>query len=179
MMALTVPFVMEIAMLSDQPPNSEGVVTSFDERGLIYIETIGIGQDEDELRDYFEGRTLDPDVLRENNINIDIDEIINRGVIPRDDGDLLYVTQRGSVSTRGYSGKGITALVLVDCPQDSRSRMAIWFAPDPSPDSPVDELELAGTPADEAELGRFMQQFRFCDSRADGSCRQWLTWACG
>jgi hypothetical protein len=59
-------------------------------------------------------------------------------------------------------GEGITALVLVDCPGDRRSRMAIWFAPDPSPDLPIEDLELTGTPADEDELGRFLSPFRFC-----------------
>ena len=66
------------------------------------------------------------------------------------------------VSAQGYSGEGITALVLIDCPNDRRSRMAIWFAPDPSPGSAIDELDLTGTPADEAELGRFMSPFSFC-----------------
>ncbi len=161
--AFTVPFVMETAILTDREPNADGMITGFGERGLIYLEMIRMGQDQDELRAFFEGRTSDPTVLRRNNINIDVDEIIGRGVIPTDESTLMYVTQRGSVSAHGVSSDGITSLMLVECPQDKRARVAIWFGPDASPDSgPATAAELTGTPADEAAMREFMGHFRVC-----------------
>lgn len=162
MVAFSIPFLMDVAILSGQAPDEKGVIRDLGERGLIYVQFIRAGQDEQELRDYFDGKTSDPHVLRENNIDIDADEIIRRGVVPLADATLMYVAQRGRVSAEGVEGEGLTSMCLIDCPADKRLRMAIWFVPDPSPDSPVAELDLTGTPADEAALAEFMGRFRFC-----------------
>ena len=122
----------------------------------------GVQLDDQELRDYFEGKTDDPRVLRDNNIDVDVDEIITRGIVPLDAATLMYVAQRGSVSTQGFKGEGVTSVTLIDCPDDKRLRMAIWFGPDPDPGLTADEADLTGTPADEAALVEFMGGFRFC-----------------
>jgi hypothetical protein len=164
MVALTVPFdVLQIAILTDREPGSDGMIQSFGDRGLIYLRLIRVGQQGEELRDYFEGRTSDARVLRDNNINIRVDEIITRGTIGHGDGTLMYVAQRGSITAQSHSGEGITALCMIDCPGDKRMRMAIWFTPDPDPDAEIEDLDLTGTPADEAVLAEFMDRFRFCD----------------
>jgi hypothetical protein len=163
MVAFSIPFVLDIAILSDREPGSDGMIRDFGERGFIYIQFIRAGQDEQDLRDYFEGRTSDPRVLRDNNINIDVDEIIARGVIALDDASLMYVAQRGSVQAQGFKGEGITSLTLIDCPEDKRLRMGVWFTPDPAPEAAVGEMDLTGTPADEAALAAFMGRFRYCD----------------
>ncbi len=162
MVAFSIPFLMDVAILSAQEPDEKGVIRDFGERGLIYVQFIRAGQDEQELRDYFEGKTSDPRVLRENNIDIDADEIIGRGVVQLADATLMYVAQRGRVSAQGFEGGGVTSLGLIDCPADQRLRMAIWFGPDPSPGWSVEEVDLTGTPADEAALAEFMGRFRFC-----------------
>ncbi len=106
LVAFSVPFVMETAILSDQEPDGSGVVPSYD-------------------------------------------------------ATLMYVAQRGSVSTQGMSADGITAVVLIQCPNDKRGRMALWFGPDPDPGAELDPGALAGTPGDEAEIARFMGNFDF------------------
>jgi len=164
MFAFSIPFVLKTAILSDEEPGADGVVSGFGERGLIYVQLLNLGQDEQELRDYFEGKTSDVRVLRKNGINVDMDEIIQRGSVPLEDSTLMYVAQRGSVSTQGYSGKGITSVILIDCPDDEKRRMAIWFGPDPDPGSSGDELQLAGTPADETAMAEFLGGFHFCRS---------------
>ncbi len=160
--AFTVPFLMETAILSDREPGPDGEIHGLGDRGLVYVELIRMRHDERELRDYFEGKTSDPGVLRRNDINIDVDEIISRGVIPTDEATLMYVSQRGSVSAQGMSTDGVTSVVLIDCPQDKRGRIAIWFGPDPDPGVPADRLDLSGTPADENALRQFLGHFRFC-----------------
>ena len=120
-------------------------------------------QDEQELRDYFEGKTDDPGVLRDNQINIDVDEIIGRGVITDEEAALMYVAQRGSLSTHGHSSEGLMSLVMVDCPGDSKMRMAIWFGPDPRTEgAEAEQADLTGTPADEAAIAGFMSHFNLC-----------------
>lgn len=164
--AFSVPFVMRFAILSDRPPDSTGQVRALGQRGLIYIEFLHLGQDEQALGDYFAGRTDDPRVLRDNKIKIDVDEIIGRGVLERPDATLLYVSQRGTVAAHGFSGHGITSVILVDCPDDARMRTAIWFGPDSAPGKTAGAPELVGTPADPAAIGEFMGNFRFCGKPA-------------
>ena len=162
MVALSVPFLMDIAILSDREPDAEGKVDGFDERDLIYVKMIRMGQDKDELRDYFEGRTDDPAVLRDNGIRVDVDELIGRGAFTSGDARLMYVAQRGNVSVQGRRGEGITSVVWIECEQDSRMRIAIWFGPDPDPEATAEELDVTGTPADEAALREFLGGFHFC-----------------
>jgi hypothetical protein len=43
--------------------------------------------------------------------------------------------------------------------------MAIWFAPDPDPKTPVASANFSGSPADEGALREFMGRFRLCQKR--------------
>lgn len=164
MVALTIPFVMKIAVLSDRAPGQDGQIHGIGERGFFFIEMINTGQNEEELRGYFEGETSDPGVLRDNNINIDVEEIIDRGILTQGPARLMYVAQRGSVSTQGFRGEGLTALVLVDCPSDEKMRMAVWFGPDTANTAgeTPEEPGLAGTPADPNAIAAFLGRFRLC-----------------
>jgi hypothetical protein len=158
----SVPYVMDVAILSDEAPDPDGRMEDLGDRALIYVQMIRTGQDEQALRDWFLGRTTDPKVLADNHINVDVDEIVGRGVLELNGASLMYLAQRGRVTTQGYSGSGIASIVLIDCPADDRTRMAIWIVPDEKPDVPVAEVDWTGTPADPEELGRFLGGFRFC-----------------
>lgn len=184
--AFSVPFVMEMAVLSDREPDADGNVEGFDERGFIYVQMLGIGQDEQQLRDFFEGRTDDYGVLEDNGMNLDIEEILDRGVfeLEGEDARAMYVTQRGSIAVEGGRGRGLTGMALIDCPDDERRRVALWFGPDPAraaaggaetaagaesadsdaaaDSSPAGEISLAGTPADPDALRAFLANFRYC-----------------
>jgi hypothetical protein len=131
-MGFSVPFLMEAAILSDKPPGASGEPQSLGERGFIYFKFIAAGQDQKELKDYFEGKTNDPAVLRKNNINIQSSEILRRGVVEVGGQNLLYLSQRGSVNFQGNAQQGLSAFILVECKGDQRFRMGIWFAPDPT-----------------------------------------------
>lgn len=50
----------------------------------------------------------------------------------------------------------------VDCPGDKRARLGIWFAPDPAPGRPNDEVELAGTVGDPEKIREFVGHFELC-----------------
>ncbi|HTQ78970.1 MAG TPA: hypothetical protein VMM92_03155, partial [Thermoanaerobaculia bacterium] len=57
---------------------------------------------------------------------------------------------------------GIVTLFLVDCPDTRRTRLGLWFGPDPHPDKPAAADDLTGSPADPQALAQFAGHFRFC-----------------
>jgi hypothetical protein len=165
---------MEMAMLSDRPPDASGRSRGVGERGFFYVRTLANNQNRQELRDYFEGRSDDPEVLRRNNIRLHREgDVLRRGVIDMaQDMKLMYMSQRGALDMSESRAQGITTVMLVECAGDSRQRMGIWFGPDParparstaSPRAAVEseEMDLTGTPADESAIREFMAHFRLC-----------------
>jgi hypothetical protein len=155
---LSIPFFMDMAMLSDEPPGADGQLREMGERSFIYMNMLGQGKDQQELREYFEGKRDDAEALRRINVNVRGKEVLKRGVIDQEGHQVLYLAQRGDVSIQGKRRSGITTTLLVQCPKDSRMRMGIWLGPDAGED------DLAGTPADEAAIKTFMSHFRPCGS---------------
>jgi hypothetical protein len=175
---MSVPFVMDMAMLSDVEPDfnnpQQRQRSGLGQRGFIYIRTLSAGNDKQQLRDYFEGRSDDADVLRRNNIHIDRrGEVLKRGVIDMpEDLKLMYVSQRGEMEMAAAHTRGITTMMLLDCPRDTRQRFGIWFGPDPgaaagksgAAENEAARVDLTGTPADETAIREFMDHFRVCGS---------------
>ncbi len=167
--AMKIPFIMEMSIISNQPRNEwqEGEDADNDpklgNKGMIYISFFFRGKKQQELQDYFEGKTNDPDVLRENNINVDTKEIIDRGVFQLEDQSFLYFTQRGDINLdQGRSEDGIATILLVSCESDTKTRMAILYEPDPDPSAALTDLDLTGTICDINEVKNFMGYFKFC-----------------
>lgn len=160
--AFSVPFALRTAILSSRPLEAGEAEPDLGGRGFIYVDTLGWGMDEAALRDFFEGRTDDPSVLEDSGIDLEIEEIIDRGIIRGAAADLWYLAQRGGLEMDDYSGGGIVAAIFVDCPGDQRRRFGLWFVPDPAPEAPVERLDLAGTPADPVAIEAFMGSFSLC-----------------
>lgn len=161
---IQIPFVMDMAILSDQPlPEGDPDDAEFGERGFIYFKMITFGSQQQELRDFFEGRTDDPDVLRENNIDLRVREVVGRGEAEHPGSEVLFVAHRGRVRALGSSAnEGLISTILIDCPDDERMRMGIWFGPDPDPEAEPDALDLTGTVGDAQEITSFLAPFRPC-----------------
>lgn len=161
LVAMTIPFIVKLAILSDEEPGADGRVERFGERGYIYLDFLRLGNQE-ELLDFFEGRTDDPRVLRRQNINLRLEEQLARGEIEREDVKVLWVAHRGEVTLSTGSGEGITTMLLFECEKDRRQRLGIWFGPDPDPEAAAEALDLAGTNADPAAITGFLEPFRPC-----------------
>lgn len=175
-MGMSVPFVMDMAMLSDVEPDfrdgrqQQQVVLG--QRGFIYLRVLAAGQDRQQLRDYFEGRTDDAEVLRRNHIRVGRrGEVIRRGVLDMDEGaKLMYLAERGEVDVAQSRMQGITTMMLLDCRHDDkRQRFGIWFGPEPraaeakgGAGTAAARADLAGTPADEDAIRDFMGHFDLC-----------------
>lgn len=167
MMAFKIPFLMQVAVLSGGDIGPDGGPGSLGDRGLLYVQLLDSVHDRRAMRDFFEGRSTDPAALSELPIQVEIGEILGHGVLPRDDATLLWLAQRGHAAVEGFQAEGVTALILVECPGDEKTRLAIWFAPDPAPDRPAAETDFAGTPADPEALESFMGHFRLCDHSSE------------
>ena len=164
MIGLSIPLLMDMAMLSDREPGVDGQVHGPAQRGFIYVRILSADSDEKELRDYFEGKTNDDSVLRRNKINVHVrdQEVIRRGVVETNGYPVMYVAQRGDMQMNETRSRGVHNLMLVDCPQDERMRMGIWFGPDPDVQAPVATANFQGTPADEKALTAFLGHFHLC-----------------
>jgi hypothetical protein len=168
----SIPFLVDIAMLSDREPGPEAQGTErrmgsrrrmFDRRGFVYVVLPSWGSHR-QLDDFVEGRGDSPDELRRIGIRVESEKPIERGNLQIDEADLQYVAQRSVLHVDQGTFDGISTLILVRCPGSSRERLGIWFAPDPHPETPVAEANFAGTPADPGEIRRFMSHFSPCGS---------------
>jgi hypothetical protein len=66
-------------------------------------------------------------------------------------------------ATAGESTPGILSILAFDCPgEDSWHRLGVWFAPDPAPERPADEVDWSGGPGDPAAIADFLGRFELC-----------------
>jgi hypothetical protein len=163
-LALSIPLVMDMAILSDRVPRSGEDLVGSGQRGFMYVRTLSEGANEKELRDYFDGKTNDDSVLRRNKVDVQIrdQEVIRRGVVETNGYPVMYLAQRGDLQMNETRNRGVHTLLLVDCPQDKRMRTGIWFGPDPDPSAPVATAKFESTPADEKALTAFLGHFHLC-----------------
>ena len=164
MVALSIPFLLETVIITDAEPDENGRVDRFGERGFIYLKTLSVGEQEQELRDFFEGKTDESQILEQTSVRVDARELVARGTIEESDRTLRWAAYRGEIDNRRRSdfGEALNAMIMVECPGAERVRMGIWFGPDPDPDTPASEADFTGTVADEAEIQRFMSNFDVC-----------------
>jgi hypothetical protein len=164
MIGLSIPLLMDMAMLSDREPGPDGQAHGPGQRGFIYVRVLSADSNEKELRDYFDGKTNDDSVLRRNKVNIHVrdQEVIRRGVVETNGYPVMYLAQRGDLQMNETRSQGVHSLLLVDCPQDERMRMGIWFGPDPDAQAPVATADFQGTPADVNALTAFLGHFHLC-----------------
>ena len=156
----------EGVMLVDHPPGPAGELSGFAERAFVYTRTWFHGVPDSGIRAFVVGDKDDPSGVRVGPFGIGTNAIIRRGMLNLVGGTILYCAQRGELSDDSNHRLGLQVVTLIDCPEDSNLRTALWFGPDPSPGTPVAQLDLTGTVADEKELRIFLSNFRVCGPRS-------------
>ena len=160
-LAMSIPFLMDLVILSNEIRVAEGDVNMGGD-GLIYMKLLWGAKQNQELRDFFEGKTNDPRALRDANINLGTQEIITRGAFDLDDQRFLYLVQRGDIQTDHGDSEGLSTVFLVQCGSESKMRLGIRYGSDPTPAMPAEDLDLTGTVGDVEMLQTFLSHFRFC-----------------
>jgi hypothetical protein len=161
-LAVSVPFVMDLAILGDREPEGGKNARLFDRRGFVYIRTLR-HRNAAEIESFFEGKAKVDQIVPGAGVEISGGKEIARGLLERSDLKIRYLSKTGTLTTRGESIAGITSFLLFECPGDSRSRMGIWFGPDTSEGKTGPE-RYAGTPADESAIREFTSHLFPCAS---------------
>jgi hypothetical protein len=148
-------------------------------RGLIYVYTRNNWR---HLDAYRSGERDPHSVAQELGARIRSGAPIGNGEMTLDGMELYYWSQRGSVEFHKVTSSGPTwhvdtdvdpgfdfpddglyTLVFVRCDNDPRQRVAIWTAPDLSPESPPEEVDYGGTPADPDRIRSLFSSFEICN----------------
>jgi len=164
-MSLSVPALMDVAVLSSQSPDAPRTEPSEELRMFVYMFLkMSPASEQEQLRKYLEGQSEDASVLARNGVRLGSGEIVARGVLPLEDRRVLYAIQRGELSTQHSErqGPGLNSIIFLECPGQSRLRMGLWMASDPDPETPFNELDLKGTPADPEAIRTFMSHLNPC-----------------
>jgi hypothetical protein len=166
-MSLSVPALMDTAVLSTRAPDGPPSGQPGGERVFLYlfIKPASV-KDREDLRKYLEGESQDASVLARNNIHVGQNELIGRGVLALEGRRVLYLAQRGELQTQHGrdedQGPLLNSIFFIECPGQNRLRMGLWMAPDPAPGQPLEQLDLKGTPVDPEAMRTFMSHINPC-----------------
>lgn len=153
--------VMQTTILTDAPMLPDGGF-EVGERGHLFAYIRVMANDNNKkARDFLAGKDPDPSALGQSGIKLDASDVVKRGALTLDGRKLSYVTARGVMGVGGDGRPGLNTHVLFECPGEAL-HLGIWSQGDPAPDKKNEELELAGTVADEAELARFLAPMNPC-----------------
>lgn len=174
---LSVPFFMDMAILSTEPTEGEAdaeeelpleapdgdehferALEGLGEGALFYLRIPGYlwqNQDGDDWDQF----------LQSDNIDIDRTEVVASGEVRLDEMDLTFTAYGGQMEGHDDDREGIFSVMLIDCanPKDNRGRFAIWFEADDRDPALMTEEDLVGTPADPDAMAVFMEYLHPCE----------------
>lgn len=160
----SIPFVQQMAMLSDREPEPGETITgpadAFGRRGFVYLEAISTGDRARELTEYFEGRAEESEFFGDIDGRFQAVDELSRGSVRAGGAEVRYLAERGRMAIGDDAFPAVLARLLMTCADSSRLRVGMWF--EPAPPGSAEEA-ARGTPADPAELRRFLDHFRLCE----------------
>ena len=170
--SLSVPFLLQTAMLGSREPTAQDAETrnrepEIGERGFLYVNSrtpfFSSKDASGALTSSGEGKSS---TLKTANIEIQTSAVLGKGRVEAGGQEVDYTVHRGTVTTGETGRPALAAMLRVDCPQDDRLRMGLWFVPDPAPDRKPEGAAFAGTPADPEAIREIAGYFRFCPEAA-------------
>jgi hypothetical protein len=162
-LSVSIPFLMDMAILGDREPEFGKDAKLFDKRGFIFVKTIK-PRDDAKLDAWLEGKGEDKEMVPGSGVDVVEGQEIGRGTIEREDMKVHYVAQRGALNVHGQSVDGISSFLVIECPGDNKFRLGIWFGPDLDPPESAGSAGFSGTPADESAIREFLSHFAPCAS---------------
>ena len=165
MMTLSIPLMMDMALLGDKEPLADGGFTDFD-RGFMYFRVIA-NEQSNRAKDFFDGKDNDTSALKGSGVNVDAKDILRRGALKTASGTTVkYVATRGTMDTQGQrqheSKSGLNTVMYFECPGDTAVRLGVWMMKDADPDLATEQLKLEGTVADEGQIAGFIKPLTPC-----------------
>lgn len=161
--SLSIPLLMQTTVLTDRPALADGGFGLTENAHTFSYFKIIANENTRRARDFFGGKETDPQALAQSGINIDAKDIVKRGQLTVENRKFSWVASRGRVDTGGEgSGEGINNAILFECVGDDALQVGVWSQKDPAPEKAIEELDLTGTVADEAELARLLKQVNPC-----------------
>src|SRR5439155_20425314 len=129
LMTISMPMLMDVAVLGDAPLDLDAGHAPNISRVLQYWRYID-NDNSRMMRDYFDGKDVPAEVFRRNNINVEVKDVIGKGVVKTGDGATVkYVASRGRVVSDFDRGapEHYNTLMGIECPgADTSVRVAIW-----------------------------------------------------
>lgn len=158
----SLPWVQEMAMLSDREPGPDEEVTgpadAFGRRGFVYLEARSSDERAREVEGYFEGESERTEFFEDVDARFTAERELGRGHLRAGGADVRYVAELGRMTLRDEELPTVLARILMVCPEKSRLRVATWFEP-----APEEGVGVQDTPADPARLRTFLDHFRLCE----------------
>lgn len=172
--AMTMPFgLLRMAVLADAAPGVEPPHEHV-ERAFFFVDMPDWFGREAKMREVFRGGIDPPGGIRQGEVEFEAREDLGRGELAAGGATVLWYARRGTLrvddSRFGLAEEGaplhelagIATMLLFDCAGDERLRLGLWFAPDPAPERPAAETDLAGTPGDPEAVRGFLSRFDLC-----------------
>lgn len=161
--SLKIPLLMQTTVLTDRPALPDGGFGTIENAHTFSYFKVIANENTRRAKDFFSGKDTDPQTLAQSGINLDAKDLVKRGQLTVDGRKFAWVASRGRVDTGGEgTAEGLNNAILFECPGEDELQVGVWSQRDPAPEKAPEELELAGTVADEAELARFLKQMNPC-----------------
>lgn len=162
--SFSIPLIGQLAFFGDREPKlGEDPNQGMQERGFIYMNLRQVRSNKEDIVRYIKGEEPErkPEWISRN-ADFQTGEVIGRGKIAVGGKPVYYFASRGDIKQPNRKLGGLLTLLVADCPNDSRIRFGVWLGPDPAPEKPVADLDLAGTTADPKALESFLAHFELC-----------------
>lgn len=143
-MTVSIPWVLDVAMLSDREfvkehnkehdkeHKDDRDHNPFDKRGFVYVR-MPFHKKDARWQEFLDGKRSPDELLKNGKMHFHKRDTVGKGVIQGTDGATYhYVATRGEVEMGDRYIDGITTMIAVECPNDSKFRLGIWFGPDPT-----------------------------------------------